>query len=131
MKLNTRTRRSTLAVGAAAIAASTLMGGAAHADTGHAVATSRSASSSTTSFVLYNHGDSGLMPTWGWGGTTLCVTNYGLSTGVAKVQARFGGAAPEYVYVPPFGQNCINRWWFGNPLVVTDSGYTPLRITGS
>ena len=94
-------------------------------------AEARTATGSMTSFVLAGYGSNGMDPTWFWGPTHLCVTDFSNNDGVAKVQAVIGGAGPEYIQVGAFQQNCIDRWWWGNPVRVTNVSDTTLLVTSS
>lgn len=125
--------RRSLVAAAGGLAALTLMGSSAHAAEASTTAkapTTASASSSSTSYVLPSYGSRALMPTWGFGNTHLCAFNYGTSWGQLKVQS-VTGAAPEYINVAPFQQNCINRWWWGVPVWTTNQSFSPLYVSGS
>lgn len=108
-------------VAAAAISGSTLAAtSSADAATHASPAASVRTASSSTSFTLPYAGANALIPTWVFSNTSLCVFDGGSGQAVIKVQATLGSAGPEYMYVPPFQQRCISRWWAGNPVRVTN-----------
>ena len=59
-------------------------------------------------------------PTWGWGGTKVCVTNDEGEHGMAKVQPLSNPGQNDEIYVPAYDKKCIDRWWFGSPIQVTN-----------
>jgi hypothetical protein len=129
-----RILKRSLAV-SAGLAALTFAGAGAQAaqasgSTGSSGTSATAATASSTTYLLPGYGSSGLMPTWVWGGTTLCAFNVGYSYGTLKVQSTTG-AAPEYIGVGPYQQNCINRWWWGVPVRTTNVSNSPLLVSGS
>lgn len=125
-------RKSPAISGAATLlVAAALMGAGAAQANAEPAHKETAARTSSTSFYLPYSGNSGLMPTWAWGSTTICVFNLGSSTGVAKLQAAAGINPPVYLYPEPFQQACRSEWWFGNPIHVTNVGSTPLVASGS
>lgn len=127
--------RRSLVTAVGGLAALTLMGSSAHAAEATTsvkapTTASAAASSSPTAYVLPSYGSRAIMPTWFFGGTRLCAFNYGTSWGQLKVQS-VNGAAPEYINVAPFQQNCINRWWWGVPVWTTNQSFSPLYVSGS
>lgn len=124
--------RRSLVAAVGGLAALTLAAGgaqAAQASTPSTV-TATSATSSTTSYYLPGYGSTALMPTWIVGATHLCAFNGGSNWGLLKVKST-SGANAEYISVPPYSQRCIDRWWFGVPVWVTNQSYTPLFASGS
>jgi hypothetical protein len=125
-------RRVMLAASATTLAATAMVAGStgAQASAG-APPASVARAASTTTFTLPANGSSGLMPTWVFSNTHLCIFNYGTSNGRAEVKASIGGAAAEYIDAAPFQLSCIDRWWAGNPVRVTNVASAPLAVSGS
>jgi hypothetical protein len=47
-----------------------------------------------------------------------------------ELQARIGGADPEYLPIPGRTQKCVSRWWFGNPILITNLTDNGVDVTG-
>jgi hypothetical protein len=87
-----------------------------------------SVSAAGTTTTLWSYGSNALIPTWFWGGTTLCARNIGSSYGAVRVQSATG-APPEYISsLAPYQEKCINRWWWGVPVYVTNVSSTPVQV---
>jgi hypothetical protein len=76
---------------------------------------------------LPNYGDNIDFRTWIFGTTQLCVENIGGTDGEAKVYAWVTSAS-EVVRVNPGGTECINRWWGGNLINVSNNSSSPLVV---
>lgn len=73
-------------------------------------------------------GATGTFPTWFWGTTKLCVTNYGPGDNWIRIQTIFG-ADPEWLYVPVGTTQCVARWWGAVPINVYNPGPSPVQAT--
>ena len=62
-----------------------------------------------------------IYPTWFWGATELCATNNTGSPAMVRVRATVNiDNQVEDMYVPGFQKVCIRRWWWANPIQVTN-----------
>ena len=84
--------------------------------------------------TLAPFGESVTFPSWVFGGTKVCATDLGVTSGVdtynyARVDplSTWDGTFDQ-VYVPKQGTCCITRSWFGDPVQVTNLGSTFLRV---
>jgi hypothetical protein len=116
----TSLRRAAYAVVASAAITGAALAVASPAEAATQAKQASARTASSTSFTLPYAGANALVPTWVFSNTNLCVFDGGSGQAVIKVQAVVGGAGPEYMYVPPFQQRCISRWWAGNPVRVTN-----------
>jgi hypothetical protein len=74
-------------------------------------------------------------PTWVWGSTRVCVTNSTYRAGMADVVPRWSSPPGQHdeMYVPAYTTNCIDRWWGGVTIDVTNTSrklgsYIGLRV---
>ena len=66
-------------------------------------------------------GQSAQYPTWFWSNTTVCVHNLSGTTGRAVVRPTINPYnLTDNIYVGGYGIQCIQRSWWGNPIVVTN-----------
>jgi hypothetical protein len=101
--------------------------GAAHASEPGKPAADKAAQSSV---ALLPPSASSTYPTWLWGSTEVCVTNWGYSPGRLRVQSQvIWGAPAEYIDVPdPYQKRCIQRWWGAANVDLTNVSGSPLLV---
>ncbi len=126
--MNTNTTRRLRFAAAGVLASAALMGSLGTASAAPSEAAAAASSARATSFYLPYAGTSGMLPSWGWGATKICVSNQGGHYAAATFQS--GVAAPEYLYPGPWRTVCASRWFFGAPVTVTNIGSQPLVATG-
>jgi hypothetical protein len=73
-------------------------------------------------------GQSVWYPTWFFGSTRVCATNDEVQPGMADVRpaASLPGGQHDEIYVPPYSERCIDRWWWANPIEVSNLSNTTL-----
>jgi hypothetical protein len=71
-------------------------------------------------------GENHLYNTWLIGETEVCGTNPYSVPGRLKVQPLSNLNVHDVIDVPPFGKNCIKRWWWASVIQVTNVSFTEL-----
>jgi hypothetical protein len=69
------------------------------------------------------------IPTWIFGSTEVCATNLTAdASGELRYKAQLPWAAPDYIDVAFLERKCINRWWGGVPVDLTNTGQSLLIV---
>ena len=84
--------------------------------------------------TLAPFGESVTFPTWVFGGTKVCATDLGVTSGVDTYNYARVDPFPtsdntfDQVYVPKQGTGCVTGNWWGAPIRVTNLGSTYLHV---
>jgi hypothetical protein len=84
--------------------------------------------------TLAPFGESVTFPSWVFGGTKVCATDLGVTSGVDTYNYARVDPLPTWdgtfsqVYVPKQGTGCVTGNWWGDPVQVTNLGSTFLRV---
>lgn len=122
MSSSTLRRRAVLGAATLALTAGAVVAGGASAHAAPAHQAPAVVQPASTTFTLRS-GQSALMPTWVWSGTTICA--YGPSAGLVTLQAGASGAE----YLP--ANRCVTRWWGGVPVRVTNVAAATVTVSGT
>jgi hypothetical protein len=90
-----------------------------------ALAVGGSATANAAGPDILHPGQSVTYPTWLIGSTQVCATDHTGFANMVEVRPQ-GSNMTDKIYVPPYTRECIDRWWFGTNIDVTNISHTAL-----